>query len=203
MKRIATFVFILIMASFRSGAQGNDFPRITFGVEWSCIGTFLSGYHNNYFSKDGYRFNESALSASPHINGEALIHAGYNINECWNLSLLTGIMGMADIHNAVPISFRATKYFSSNPLEDRWFAFAEAGTGFGIKREIQEILTGRLGAGYRISLSSISKLDLHASLRCHYGHGQIYHDGSMVKLDRTKANDAFVTALSLGISLVF
>ena len=202
MRKLLIFLTILTF-SFRTVAQENDFPRVTFGAEWSGICTILSGYHNNYFSDDGYRFNDKGLNQHPFLNGEALFHVGYNLNQYWNLSLYTGITGMADIHNAIPVSLRMSRYFGDNPLKDRWFAFAEAGTGIGLKHQIQEIATGKLGGGYRLSLSRRGKLDLNAAMRCGYGHYQIYNNGKIVRLEQTRINNAFIVALSVGISVVF
>lgn len=203
MKKAAVLAIMLIFTSPRAEAQSKECSRVTFGVEWSCICTILSGYHNNYFSHDGYRFNDRAVNTRPFINGEALIHVGYDLNKDWNISLLTGITGMADIHNAVPVSLRATRYYRQNKSDDRWFTYFEAGSGFSIKDEIQEILAGKVGGGYRISLSQRTKLDFHADLRCSYGHGRIYHEGQIVRLNRTMVNDALVLALSLGMALTF
>ena len=182
---------------------GEDIPRITLGAEWSGAAAFFTAYHFNYFSPDGYRYDQRGVETGPTFNGEVLVHVGYNLNEKWNLALYTGFTGISRIHNAIPISFRATRLFKSNKFGDRWLAFADAGTGFSLKEQIQEILAFKLGSGYRISLSRDSKLDLLFSVRCTYTHPEIYFEHEPISSKWTNRNDALIVSGSVGMSITF
>ena len=131
-KAVITTILMIFLSTATALAQ-EDVRRITFGAEWSGSAAFFTAYHLNYFSPDGYRYNQRGVDAEPSFNGEGLLHVGYNLNEKWNLALYTGFTGIARIHNAVPVSFRATRLFKPNRHGDRWLAFADAGTGFSLK----------------------------------------------------------------------
>jgi hypothetical protein len=194
------------MISFLTQANAQDqeeIPRITFGAEWSCTASFFTAYHFNYFSPDGYRYDQRGADGGATFNGEGLVHVGYNVNGKWNIALYTGFTGISAIHNAVPISFRATRLFKSDIRGDRWLAFADTGTGFSIKKEIQEMYALKLGGGYRYSLSRDTKLDLLASVRCTYTHPEIKFEHEPISNRWTNRNDAIVISATIGISVTF
>lgn len=194
------------MSAFNIGVNAHNnyvsnLPRVTFGVEWSYLCTFYSAYHYNYFSTDGYRVNRRGGDSGWANNGEANLHIGYNFNENWNLSFHAGLTGLMNIHNAVPLSLRATHYFGKDHLTDRWFAFFDAGTGISIKTEPQELVSGKIGGGYRISLSRDTKLDIIAGFRITHTHPTIVDEGTEITLKWINRNSALLTAFSVGISL--
>ena len=80
---------------------------------------------------------------------------------------------------------------------------AELGSGICIKRPVQEILSGKIGGGYRISLSRTTKLDFLVSARMTYTHPQVTYDKEVISHDMVRRNNAYASALSLGISLTF
>lgn len=214
MRRI--FYIILILCSFNIYVLGDNknvkgqndaFLPIspwTFGAEWSYVSTFHYSTRFNYFNTEGYRQNRNSHHLSYWNNGEALLHVGYNLTDRWNLSVYAGILGMADIHNAVPVSVRATHYFSKDSAtKDTWLAFADLGTGLSIKHEPQEILTGKIGGGYRFSLSPDTKLDFIAAFRLAYTHPQIMDGDDMITLKWTNRNTAFLQSFSIGMAIIF
>lgn len=203
-KRIALISTMLtLFLSTATAHAREDIPRFTYGAEWSGTAAFFTAYHFNYFSPDGYRYNQRGVDTKPTFNGEGLLHVGYNVNDKWNLALYTGITGISRIHNAIPFSFRATRLFKTNRHGDRWLAFADAGTGVSLKEQPQEILTLKLGSGYRFSLSRDSKIDLIAAARCTYTHPEIYFEHEPISQRWTNRNDALVVYASVGISVTF
>lgn len=199
-------IFPLIMFCLSLNAQSNTvstYPRLTFGAEWGYVSTFHVSSHSNFFSDEGYRYNHHSQEFGYWSNGEAYINIGYNFDEHWNLSLYTGFCGMVEIHNVFPISLRATRYYGSNPLKDRWFTYIDAGSGVSLKKEPQEILTGKLGGGYRISLSKDTKIDFMASMRVAYTHPTIEFEGETIDLEWTNRNDAVLISVSIGMAVVF
>ena len=86
-------------------------------------------------------------------------------------------------------------------MKDRWFSFIDLGSGISIKEHPQAILTGKAGGGYRISLSRDTKLDFNMALRTVLTHPDIYHYGDMIPHDKVNRNNAYNSALSLGIAL--
>lgn len=206
MKRL---LFIsLILCTFNNNVNGqgrpvDDYSGLTFGAEWSYVGTVHGNMRYNYFNPEGYRVNRRELMNGYWSNAEALLHVGYNFNKHWNLSFYAGVTGIADLHNAVPISLRATYLFGKDALSDRWLAFADIGTGVSIKSEPQEIWTGKLGGGYRLSLSRDTKLDLIAAIRLTCTRPQIIDGNDIITLEWTNRNTAWVESFSLGMSLTF
>lgn len=206
MRRFAVILLCFSLFSVSVMAQekaSEAYRKVTFGAEWGYVAIWQSGFHHNYFSPEGYREDDRGNEFLHYSNADVYIHGGYNFNEFWNLSLYIGYAGVYDIHKVVPISLRGTRYFGKDPLEDRWFTFVDLGSGICIKKEPQEILVGKLGGGYRISLNRSTKLDFIVSARITYTHPQVVHDGVEIPLTRTNRNNAYVSALSVGMAVSF
>ena len=59
MKRLAAYIImILLPMTLSAEGKGSSEKRMTFGAEWGYVFTFFSGYHNNFFSHDGWRVDE-------------------------------------------------------------------------------------------------------------------------------------------------
>ena len=204
MKRgLLIYTFIIIGCLTASGKRAADTPKVTFGAEWSYIATLQTGYHYNFFAPDGYRVDMKNDRFGYFTNGEVLFHGGYNLSDFWNLSLYLGYTGVSDLHPAIPVSLRATRYFGDNPLKDRWFAFGDIGSGISIRKDPREIFTGKIGGGYRVSLSKYVKLDFVASLRSVYTHPDIIYYGEKIEREWINRDNGYLTSISLGISLTF
>ena len=195
-------LFLSCMCIHAQGQKGR-LPEFTFGVEWGYVATLQYGYHNNFFSLEGNRVDRRGNVFQLFNNADAYIHAGYNINHLWNVSAYVGCAGLADNQSIMPISVRATRYFGEDYMKDRWLCFADLGSGISLKKHPQEILVGKLGGGYRISLSRISKLDFIASVRITYSHDNINYYGYEIEPEYINRNNIYASALSLGISLTF
>lgn len=209
MNRRAAYILILIFLSLnrldagerRQKAEGE--PRFTFGAEWSYVASFMSGWHYNFFSAEGYRIDERGSSASFSNNAEAYLHVGYDFNSRWNLSFYAGYAGTGGWHKTVPLSFRVTRLFGNSRKKDRWLAFVDLGTGICINPKPQEIFSGKAGGGWRMALSSCTGLDFLVSARITYTHPQIIHEGAAVPHEMTNRNEAYVVSLSAGLALTF
>lgn len=206
MRRTSVILLCISLFSVRVMAQeesARGLGRLTFGAEWGYVATWQSGFHYNYFSPDGYREDERGNEFLYYSNADVYIHGGYDFNEYWNVSMYIGYAGVHDIHKVIPVSLRGTRYFGDDPLKDRWFTFVDLGSGICIKKEPQEILVGKIGGGYRISLSSSVKLDFLLSARITYTHPPVIHDGVRISLKRTNRNNAYVGAFSVGMGISF
>ena len=203
MKKILAILLTLISFNNFVNAQKDRFSKYTFGVEWGYVATFQSGYRYICLPPEGYRVDVRDNSFGLQNNADLYIHSGVNLSRSWNLSLYAGYAGVGDIHKVLPVSIRATRYFGKDPLSDRWFAFTDLGSGICFKRPVQEILTGKIGGGYRMSLSRYSKLDFIISARMTYTHPQITYDQEVISQEMVRRNNAYVSALSLGLGLTF
>lgn len=201
MKR-GLLTYILLLTAFVS-ARGVSMPKITFGAEWGYMPALFSGHHHNFFDPDGFRVDDKNTAFGYFTNGEVTLHAGYNFNEYWNLAFHTGYSGAGDFAPVVPISLRITRYLGCNHLSDRWFTFLEGGSGISIKEHPQEIFCGKIGGGYRISLSRLTKLDFIAAFRMLYTHPDIMYYGYEISRELTNRNDGHVGSLFFGLSLTF
>ena len=184
-----------------NGSQCRSERRFTFGAEWGYVGTFYSGYHYNFFAPEGYRADPRGYGFGYEGNGELYLHAGYDIGEKSNLSVYMGFSAFGDQHHTIPLSIRYTRYYKSNTIGDRWFSFIDLGSGISIKEKPQEILTGKLGGGYRISLSNDVKLDFIVSLRSVLTHPDIDYYGTKIPSENINRNNAYASAISVGMAL--
>ena len=201
-------MFNTIVIGANKNVKGDFGPshrvsRWTFGAEWSYIGTFHYNTWFNYFNTEGYRQDSTSEVFGYWNNAEALLNVGYDFRPDWNLSLHAGVTSLADLHKALPVSLRLTHFFCCDQMGDTWLAFADLGTGLSLKQEPQEIVTGKIGGGYRISLSPDTKLDFIAALRLAYTHPQIIDGGDMIKLKWTNRNSALLQSFSLGMAIIF
>lgn len=204
MKRgVVTFIMLICCVTAIGRTRDKDVPKFTFGTECSYNATVYSHLHQYFISPEGFR--EEILDNRWKYTGnpELTLHAGYNINQYWNLSLFLGYTGVGDFHRALPVSLRATRYFGDNHMTDRWFAFVDMGSGISFKNKIGGIGFGKLGAGYRLSLSRVSKLDFLMSIRTIYTHPDIIYYGETINPDKTYRNNGLTCSLNLGIGLTF
>lgn len=177
--------------------------HFTYGVEWSYIASFHCGIHHNFFSQEGYRVDLNHQGFDFESNGEVNLHCGFNIKENWNISLHSGIVGIYDIGKSVPVSLRFTRFFNEDRRGDRWLCYLDAGSGVCLKQNPQMIAVGKLGGGYRMSLSNTTKMDFLFAYRMSLTHPNIVFDGYSVPFEMTNRNNAYVSAFSIGISLTF
>lgn len=199
-------LLILLMAfafNINVIAQNEDKSRFVFGIEWGYVATFHSAYHYNFFAPEGYRVDDYGSSLKYKSNADMYVFAGHEIGKNWEMALYIGYAGVADIHEALPVSIRATRYFGDGQYSDRWFAFIDAGSGISLNRPVQEILTGKMGGGYRVFLSRDTSLHFIVSARMTYTHPQITYDKQLIDIGMINRNDAFISALSVGLSLSF
>lgn len=192
----------MLMLSCIVAAAGNPpSKRLTFGMEWGYSAAFHYGKHYNFFAPDGYRVIEQENHFTFMSNAEVSIHVGCNLREDMNLSLYAGYAGIGNYHHGIPLSLRFTKYWEENAKMDRWLTFIDLGSGISLKSPVREILRCKLGGGYRISLSKDVKLDFLVSLQTTYTHPEIIY--ADMAIDRVNRNNAYVSALSLGVGLDF
>lgn len=203
MKKGSLIILCIMLTVSASGKVSGEWSRFTYGVEWSYIGVFYSGYHYNFFAPEGYRVDPRRYGFVYDTNGEALFHAGYEIDEKWNISLYTGISAFEDQHLTVPISIRLSRYFKARNQGGQWLGFIDSGSGFSIKAKPQEIYAGKVGGGYRMHLSARTKLDFVASLRISYTHADIYYDGTKIPFEKINRNNAYNSGLTIGMALTF
>ncbi len=176
---------------------------MTFGLEWGYVATINAFYHYNFFSPEGYRVDNKDCTFMYANNADMYAYMGYDLNEKWNLALYLGYAGIGSYHKGIPVSLRMTRYFEKNNEGDRWFSFLDLGSGIDLKIPVQEIVTGKIGGGYSLALGERSALNFLLSARIVYTHPQIIYEQTIIPMKKTNRNDAFVSALSLGISISF
>lgn len=204
MKRFIAILIILVPLVLQAeGSQEHRLKRLTFGAEWNYIASYHYGVHHNFFSQEGYRVDLNQQALGYRSNGDVYLHIGYNFNNDWNLSLYTGYAGVYGFNKTLPMSLRMTRFFQENGKTDRWLCFVDAGSGVCIKVNPQMTATGKIGGGYRLSLSRTTKMDLLFAYRMSLVHPEIVFDGYVVPKEMTNRNNAYVSAFSIGISLSF
>ena len=205
MKR-GLLILMLCMAfglTLEGTTLSTDVPRVSFGVEWGYIASFYNGHHNYFIAPEGYRVEDKNSKAIFCSNGEVNLHAGCNLNAKWNMSLYVGYAGIGDYHTGLPVSLRMTRYFGADPMADRWFAYCDLGSGISFKEHPQELLTGKIGGGYRLSMSRYTKLDFIAALRFVHTHPDVYHYNETIEKHSINRNSGYLISASFGIGITF
>ena len=202
MRRLS-IILIFLAAAASARAQQTIMDKFTFGAEWGYIGVIHSGFHYNFFAPEGFRLDPRGNTFKYSSNAECYLHAGYNFSDDWNLSLYVGLAGVEEYAHILPMSLRGTRYFRENGMGDRWLAFLDLGSGICLKTPPQEILVGKFGGGYRVSLSRDTKLDFLLALRMTYTHPEIDFYGTPIPMERINRNNAYVSAFSAGMAITF
>lgn len=200
MKRGLLISFLLLFCAI---ASGQELPKFTFGAEWSYSAAFFSSHRFYYIATEGHRIDDRGASTGYYSDGEVYLHGGINLNPKWNLSLFAGFAGLADYHGAIPVSLRATRYFGDNHLSDRWFSYMDLGSGFSLTNRPRELFTAKVGGGYRISLSRLTKLDFIASLHYIHTHPNINYHGTIIPDESVGRNNANIISASFGLGITF
>lgn len=205
MKRGLTIIIMVLLLGFSAAGRtpSCSSPRFTFGCQWDYCGTFLVGINQYFYAPEGFREAIISNDLTYVNNGESAIHAGYNFNDNWNLSLYIGYTAAGKYHRAVPVSLRATRYFGDDPLKDRWFGFMDLGSGVSIRTDPREIYTGKIGGGYRMSLSKYTKLDFIMSLRTIYTYPDLIYYNEIIPDKDISRNYGYVCSLCFGIGVTF
>lgn len=200
-----TLVILLIFTCFNIivKAESRHDSKFIYGVEWGYVATIQSGYHYNFFAPEGYRVDDYGNSFCYQSNADAYLFVGREIGKLWTLSLYMGYAGVGDIHEVIPVTIRATRYMKEDNSSDRWFTFIDAGSGISVNKPIQEIITGKIGGGYRIALGGECNLDLLLSVKMTYTHPEIIYDKKPIDISRINRSNAYLNAVSVGLSISF
>lgn len=196
-------ILMVIQLSLCAESRKTHDDRITFGAEWSYIASLHCNIHHNFYAEEGYRVNLRYSNFRYMSNGEISVFCGFDFRSDWNISLHAGYAGIYDLSKAIPISVRVTKYFKGNEKGDRWFSYIDGGSGICLKKNPQAIAVGKIGGGYRVALSKETSLDLIAAYRISFTHPSVIFDGYEIPAEKINRNNAYVGALSLGISISF
>lgn len=188
-----------------AGKEKSDakaWPVMTYGAEWSYAATLCSSYHQNFYSSEGSMVDIRKTRFGLKSNGEMNLHVGANLGKMWNLSLYAGYTGVGKYHHAIPVSFRLTRFYGQNPMQDRWLSFMELGSGVALHKKHSVMLGAKLGGGYRVSLGRLAKLDIIASFRLSYSNpDRIIHYDQDIPAESINRNNAFSTAFTIGLGI--
>jgi hypothetical protein len=206
MKRFLIIISLFIVSAghMTAGDGCSKTSKFTWGVEWGYVASFHYGIHHNFFSEDGYRVDiDNSSEFSYQGNGDVYIHLGCDLSDRLNLSVYSGLTGMHAFHKAIPVSLRLSRYFDLNKGTDKLIAFADAGSGLCIKDNMQLILSGKIGGGYRITLSPSSSIDILLAYRMTLTHPEVIYDGYTVPMKWINRNNAYISAISVSLGLNF
>ncbi len=190
-----------------NGSQSEDnthrraFPLFTYGVELDYSAAFCNFYHHNYLaSGTGNRVDATGSDLYYENNGIVLGHFGVNAGKHLNFSVYGGYGSIAREEQIFPLSLRATWLFGKDPLSSRWLCFLDGGVAIRSSAETGGI--GKIGGGYRISLSRSVKLDLMFSYQLVYSEITIADsNGVTVTENRMRRNDNYLNSINLAIGI--
>lgn len=206
MKHCWTFViiFLLLLSCFSSEARTGrrDVPLFTYGLEWSYSAIFNVIWHHNFYTEYG-RVNDKDTRGFYESNGEILAHAGINLGKKVNLSLYSGYSGSLYNVRIVPFSLRLTCFYGNDSYANRWFSYIDGGNGIPVTRMHTSYYAGKIGGGYRISLSRSVKLDFNLAYRLSYISPDIYEYGEKIPENNIYRNDNYLSTIMLGVGLTF
>lgn len=195
----ALAAFCLLEAS--ASDRKREFPLFTYGVEWG-YSTHIHTVSERLYYDDGTRIPYSRNEWGYKSHGEVLIHAGINAGRHVNLSLYTGWSGIGEGISAIPLTLRGSVYYGRDTRRARWFNFAEGGTAF-VPGQDMPVYSGRIGAGWRASLSRSVKLDFSISYKMTYLRPGIMENGVPIPKEQVLFNHNYFSAICLNIGLTF
>lgn len=204
MKRLTLILlsaFICITAA--ASSPKNDFPRITFGIEWGYSATVFTSYHFNYICSEGYRLDNEGRDFIYHSNGDIIGTFGVNILDWLRIGLFSGYEGISEDRRIIPVGAKLTVcpdgYIENGVL-------FRIGGGMGISPRDRAMTTsfGIVGFGYHVALTRESSIDFILGYKAYIDHPPVEDiDGGYVSERDTRKNIATYHALNFSISLNF
>ena len=196
-------VFGLLLPGFSAQAQ----VRFTYGAEWGYTATAYQTYHYNYLSQDEVRVDEEDARFSYKSNGLFVAEAGVEIARKATVTLQSGIMGIYERRNIVPVLLRGA-YFFRGTDRPGFSVFLAAGAGYSVNHSLsdQYSLIGKTGLGFRQPIHKHFCLDLSFSLQAATDHPLHVHDmytDEVVPPARLRRSDVTYLAANLTVALHF
>lgn len=211
MKRIVTIFLLMTLACYELSAwdlwrrfREWGSPEVKYGVEWGYTATFLDAARYDYVDPvDGYRVDESTVDAYLYSNAHVSANIGIYFGNHFCTAIYAGYEGIKQDKRIFPVTVRASYYFKDY-RSDGAFCFLEGGTGIHPNDKFVSNI-GRIGAGYRLSLSRKGSLDLLMSLKLTGDRPEIanIHTGYPVPEHYIRYSNALYGAATLGIALNF
>lgn len=183
-------------------AQKREFPLFTYGVEWGYSAHIHTAAEKLYYD-EGTRISDRYSTWGYQSHGEVLAHAGMNAGRHVNLSIYTGWSGIGEGISAIPLNLRCSVYYGRDTRRARWFNYAEGGTAFVPDRPDVPVYAGRIGAGWRASLSRSVKLDFSIAYKMTYLRPGIVENGVSVPKEQVLIDNNYFSAICLNIGLTF
>lgn len=184
------------------GLSGQGRAEPVFSLEWGGSVSLLEAYHRNYIADEGYRVDEKGTVSSLRSNGQVILKAGVRFFDHYTVALNSGLMGIRQKRNVIPISARFTYNFDSYS-KNGLLTFLEAGMIYPNVSYVSYL--GQGGAGYRIRLSNKFSLDLQLSLRVCGDERRIYDPdtGEMINVWNIRKNSSTFLATVYSVSINF
>lgn len=190
-----TFAILALMLCSIAVCRAGNPRKVVFGTEWGYSPTLYRDY--KYVYNDEYGTTVPEMGAGFHYDGDLffLARAGVRMGKYSELSLQSGLMGIAERRKCVPILLRYSYAFEGME-RDGAILYADGGIGLPLSRPNNiPAFIGRIGSGYRLLLARGTSLDFTAGVRAYVDHPC---DKASVR-----KNESFNLGASLGISLNF
>lgn len=180
-------------------AGGERARRFTYGFEWAYSAMFLRIKHHNYILSTG-RVDDRSCCLDYINNGLALAHVGLNCGKHLNMSIYGGYGSIYYEERAFPLTLRGTWFFGQEPSSSRWFMLLDGGCAF--RNGSTTAALGKLGGGYRVSLTRSVKLDFALAYQFTYAELEMYDDeGNLLSSGRIRRNDNYLNSVNLSIGI--
>ena len=201
----------ILLASFIPSAMGQTLPaggvlgRFVLGVEWGYTQCLYHSRNYNFISEEGYRIYEKNSSFYAHANAQILASLGYRLSDQVTLAFYSGYIGVGEQNRLIPALLRAS-YFPSTDSEDGLFAYVQGGTAWHVhSTQGRMAWLGTLGGGYRLRLSTDTRLDLLVGLKYLHDHPSIPNPEGPgnVPEHNIRMNNAGYCALDISLAISF
>lgn len=200
MKLKVSILVLMIGICLSASAEVRGGRRLTFGIEGDYVASCLSAGNFSFIPIEGFRVVEQPVNWKYEGNYAYYLHVGYDFSSNVNLSLYAGYA--SGIYDMVPMSLRLTLYTKPDKMNDRWFCFADVGSGLSLQAKVRPLLCGKIGCGYSFALSGITSLELMFSLNGIYISPDAAYIGAVHESKLFKS-ELGVFSASLGIGLKF
>ena len=196
-KLLLTFLSVAIFSIPLAGRGG----RVYTALEWGAGMTIADIHLYNYLLDGGYRMNGNEVYFGGKVNAYWQGSIGCELSPTWNLALNAGYEGVDRQFRVYPVTLRATHFLASSTV-DGWFLYGEGGVGLWSISDISAVL-GRLGAGYRLALTSHTSLDFLLSYRLSIRNPDLFDPDSTLPIppERIALNHLYANKLTLSVAI--
>ena len=185
--------------------ERNRAVEFTAGIEWGYTATFYENFHYNFVADEEMRVDLRGSNLNYFSNGHFLAKAGIRYLDRFDTTFNLGYCGIQEGRRFVSYAIRESFYYKGY-RNSGLFNILEAGEGGPSTFQLQPVIFGKLGLGYRFKISQDLSIDTLLSFQLSEDHPKSLIDRKTeteIYYFQLRRSDVYYSAVNFSISLNF